>query len=565
MRRILSIAAFCLLICLAAKAGEAPKRVIINFQSDDPAAIVNAVKTFDKATLIFAMERQLRPEDSPEMKSALAMVTWKNNELCEKIPALDGISIVDATPEGMESVIAQALAEKWQVKAPAVWKKVLRDESRSYGGRSFYVSAEGDDAADGLSPATAWKSLAKVNDAPLGFCDTVRFRAGDVFRGHLAPQSGADGQSIVYTSYGEGDKPVLEPSWDASSPEDWVKAGRKLWKCPKPSSKELGNVILNHGTRGCAFKVDKPEQLGRKDLRFCWVRDEQTVYMVSRKNPAKRFSSIELAEKQHIIDETDCHDIVYDGLWLRYGSAHGIGGSGVYNIVVRNCDISWIGGSTLYIDDGGRGVRYGNGIEFWSVAHDILVENNRVWECWDAALTNQSNVDGVVQKNITWRGNEIWNSEYSYEYWQQGEGARTENIVFENNVCRDAGRGWGHRQRWNPNAAHLMFYDTTAETEGFFIRGNRFERSVNCGMRLFNAWYGAFTMEDNHWDIPCHLLLRYHARPTSDLQHKYPDYLDRMHNDSEAEIQSQTVEQPMKIRFSRRGLRRFEQKFCAER
>ena len=38
-----------------------------------------------------------------------------------------------------------------------------------------------------------------------------------------------------------------------------------------------------------------------------------------------------------------------------------------------------------------------------------------------------------------------------------------------------------------------------------------------------------------------------------------------MHNDSEAEIQSQTVEQPMKIRFSRRGLKCFEQKFCAER
>ena len=165
---------------------------------------------------------------------------------------------------------------------------------------------------------------------------------------------------------------------------------------------------------------------------------------------------------------------------------------GVQNIVISNCDICWIGGSTLYIDEGGRGVRYGNGIEFWSAAQDILIKNCRVWECWDAGITNQSNIDGVVQKNIIMRGNEIWNCEYSYEYWQQGEGARTENIVFENNVCRDAGYGWGHKRRWNPNA----------------------------------------------------------------------DHLDRTHCDSEKIIESQTIEKPLKIRFNKRGLRRFNEKFC---
>ena len=550
-----------LLAVLAAQIQEAPRRVIILLKSEDPAAVVEAVNAFDKADIQFTMERVLRKEDSPEMKSALAMVTWKNNELVETLPELSSVDVVDAEPGNMADVIAQAQAEGWQVKTPSVWKKLLRDEARSYGGRTFYVAADGDDAADGLTPGTAWQTLARVNDADLGFADTVRFHAGDVFRGHLASQSGREGDPIVYMSYGEGTKPVLEPSFDASSESDWVRVGRKLWKCEKPSANELGNAIFNHGEKGCGWKVDRPDQLGRKDLRFCWVRDEQAVYMVSRKNPASRFDSIELAEKQHIIDETDCHDIVYDGLWLRYGAAHGIGGSGVSGITVRDCDICWIGGSTLYFDEAGRGVRYGNGIEFWSAAQDILVENCRIWECWDAALTNQSNIDGVVQKNITWRGNEIWNCEYSYEYWQQGEGARTENILFENNVCRDAGYGWGHVRRWNPNAGHLMFYDTTAETSGFVIRGNRFERSKNCGMRLFNAWYGSFTMEDNTWYIPGHLLCRYHGRPTSDLIYKNPDHLDRTHNDSEAVIEAQTVEPPLKIRFSRRGLRQFNEKF----
>ena len=551
-----------MLAMLATQIQESSKRVIIRFTAEEPASIVEGVKAFEKADLVFAMERTLRPEDSPEMKSALAMVTWKNNELVETTPAFPSVEVIDADPGNMSDVIAMAIDNGWQVKIPTVWRKLLRDEARIYGGRCFYVSSEGDDNSDGLTPESAWRPLKKVNDATLGFADTVMFRCGDVFRGSLIPQSGRAEQPIVYMSYGEGQKPVLEPSFDASKEEDWVKVGRKLWKCEKPSANELGNVIFDHGDSGCGYKVDRPDQLGRKDLRFCWVRDEQAVYMVSRRNPARRFSSIELAAKQHIIDETDCHDIVYDGLWLRYGAAHGIGGSGVQNITIVNCDVCWIGGSTLYIDEGGRGVRYGNGIEFWSAAQDILIENCRVWECWDAGITNQSNIDGVLQKNIIMRNNEIWNCEYSYEYWQQGEGARTENIVFENNVCRDAGYGWGHKRRWNPNAGHLMFYDTTAETKDFIIRGNRFERSKNCGIRLFNAWYSSITFEDNYWYIPWHILCRYHGRPTSGLIHKNPDHLDRTHCDSEEIIESQTIETPLKIRFNRRGLETFNNKFC---
>jgi len=550
-----------LLTAFIAIAQEPPKRAVILFKSEDPASIISAVKAFDKAKMLFTIERVPLKDDTPEMKSALAMASWKNNELAERLVIDSSIEVLETGPEDVEGTIAKVLSEGWQVKTPRAWNKSLRDESRVYGGRKYYVASDGEDTADGLTPASAWRSLSRVNDAALGFADTVCFHSGDIFRGHLEPQSGRMEMPIVYTSYGVGPKPVIEPSYDASTESDWIKVGRKLWKCEKESGNEFGNVIFNHGEKGCGWKEDKLEQLGKKDLHFCWVRDEMAVYMVSGRNPAKRFKSIELAEKKHVVDEANCHDVVYDGLWLRYGAAHGIGGSDVKNITIRNCDICWIGGSTLYLDDEGRGVRYGNGIEFWSSAQDILVENCRVWECWDAGLTNQSNVDGVIQKNILWRGNEIWNCEYSYEYWQQGEGARTENIVFENNVCRDAGYGWGHKRRWNPNAAHLMFYDTTAETDGFIVAGNSFKRSKDCGMRLFNAWYDSFTMKDNEWYIPGHLLLRYHARPTRDLINKNPDYLDRTHRDDEAEIQSQTVETPLKIRYNRRGLRLFEEKF----
>ena len=540
------------------------RRVVLRLQEASVTEMQKAAEALVKADLPFVLERMPQASDTPGMKSLLAYIRWKNNLLTPKVELTAGVELIDVVPGKEDGIIAAAAAGCWKVKLPQDWMKVIKEENRRYSGRIYYVSASsGDDARDGLSPATAWKTLKRVNDADLGFGDKVLFRRGDIFRGHLEPQSGAEGAPITYAAWGEGEKPVLEPSYDAGAPEAWEKRGGGLWRCVQPSDDELGNIILDHGKAGCAWKVDRKDQISR-DLQFCWVREEQAVYLKSRRNPGRRFSSVELAEKQHVISETGCHDLVYENLSLRYGAAHGIGGSDVRRIVVRACDISWIGGSTLYFDEEGRGVRYGNGIEFWSAASDILVEGCRIWECWDAGLTNQSNVDGVLQERIVYRGNEIWNCEYSYEYWQQGEGARTRDVVFENNVCRDAGKGWGHRQRWNPNAAHLMFYDTTAETARFLVRGNRFERSENCGMRLFNAWYASLTMEGNIWEIPSGLLCRYHGRPVRDLIYKYPDRLDRVHADDESEIQGQTVEPPEVFGAGPGELARFRARFHFE-
>ena len=57
-------------------------------------------------------------------------------------------------------------------------------------GRTFYVSAEGNDENDGLAPESAWRTLAKVSDAELKRGDGVLFRRGDVFRGMVRAQSG---------------------------------------------------------------------------------------------------------------------------------------------------------------------------------------------------------------------------------------------------------------------------------------------------------------------------------------------------------------------------------------
>ncbi|MCF0233614.1 MAG: hypothetical protein HUK22_01395, partial [Thermoguttaceae bacterium] len=135
----------------------------------------------------------------------------------------------------------------------------------------------------------------------------------------------------------------------------------------------------------------------------------------------------------------------------------------------------------------GRRVRYGNGVEFWAAAENCLVENCRVWEVYDAALTNQGS--GVnEERNIVYRGNLIWNCEYSFEYWNRGPESTTSDVLFENNVCLDAGFGWGHAQRPDRNGRHLMFYANSAQVTNFVVRGNIFANATESLVRSSVEW-----------------------------------------------------------------------------
>ena len=144
------------------------------------------------------------------------------------------------------------------------------------------------------------------------------------------------------------------------------------------------------------------------------------------------------------------------------------------HITVRDCDISWIGGGHQHTRADGVPVRYGNGVEFWGNAHDNLVERCRLWQIYDAALTNQSTGKVVQQVNITYRHNIIWNSEYSFEYWSHPAASQTHHITFEHNTCVGAGFGWSHAQRPDPNGRQICFYTNDAETRDFVIRDNIF-------------------------------------------------------------------------------------------
>ena len=76
----------------------------------------------------------------------------------------------------------------------------------------YYVSATGDDNADGLTPISPWLSIDKVNSVfssiPAG--SNIYFNRGDSFYGSIIiSKSGTSGSPITLSAYGTGAKPII--------------------------------------------------------------------------------------------------------------------------------------------------------------------------------------------------------------------------------------------------------------------------------------------------------------------------------------------------------------------
>jgi hypothetical protein len=77
----------------------------------------------------------------------------------------------------------------------------------------YYLSSStGNDSNDG-SQTQPWKTLSKISNTTLGPGDTVYFKKGDTFRGHFVVDgSGIEQSPITFTSYGNGNQPIISGS-----------------------------------------------------------------------------------------------------------------------------------------------------------------------------------------------------------------------------------------------------------------------------------------------------------------------------------------------------------------
>src|ERR1019366_140929 len=70
---------------------------------------------------------------------------------------------------------------------------------------AFYVSNSGNDANSGGSPATPWRTIAKVNASTFLSGDSILFQDGGTWNEELIPNH----SNLYFGSYGTGVKPVI--------------------------------------------------------------------------------------------------------------------------------------------------------------------------------------------------------------------------------------------------------------------------------------------------------------------------------------------------------------------
>ena len=292
----------------------------------------------------------------------------------------------------------------------------------------------------------------------------------------------------------------------------------------EPLTSDIGNIIFNHGET-CGWKRWSVEQLKNE---YDYFHDPASNILTLRHtgNPGGgKYTSLELCRKVAVVSHGGAHDAIVDGIWARYTGSHGFGGMYAKRVTIRNCDISYIGGSVLYVRDG-HSTRYGNGVEFWCQAEDCTVENNRIWQVYDVAITNQGTAPNHVQRNLIYRNNLIFQCEQSYEYWRSPESALTENVQFVNNTCLQAGQVWSHWQRPNKHSCHLLGYGVSAVTRNVIIKHNVFCNALEALLLHHDDWRKAMDCDENLWwqDNPDGMLLRIYKLNLALKINQFPEW-----------------------------------------
>lgn len=368
-------------------------------------------------------------------------------------------------------------------------ERVLSTESDFYArGRIIYVSNEGDDSNDGLTPETPIATIDKIKEI-IQDGDTFLLRRGDMFRGTIL----VNNHHITFSAYGEGKKPIFNGSLRNYADEEiWVKTEyENVWQCTIP----LHNVGIIHynpdlSTYGnykekCAYMmtVNKDKNFeGAKDLKaeYTAYSDLSTdiLYVYAPDNPGKIYDCLEIGTRVNGIRGQASH-LTVDNLHIQHVGAHGVQDIVGSHLTVTNCVFDWLGGSVLVGYTANNSVRYGNAIEVGR-CDGYLVKNNWIYQIYDTGITHQTGAGAkcdVHQYDAMYLDNLIEYCLWSIEFYNADNefDHDIKNVYINGNFCRYGGFGWGCRGRenWAPMCASAS---CCPNVQHFWIENNIFDR-----------------------------------------------------------------------------------------
>ncbi len=345
---------------------------------------------------------------------------------------------------------------------------------------AYYIDcAHGDDSADGLAPATAWHSLAKVSGRTFEPGDSIRLRRNTSCAGMLWPKgSGEPGAPIALTAWGEGPLPKIQ-----SGPEN--EAALKLFD---QQHWRVENLELSGGQPYGVLVSGRSGVLRGIHLANLVVHDVTGI---------PKTKDAGLVVVRHGGKDQRFDDVLIDGITAYRTSQWAgilVGGTSFgfipetarsTNVVVRNCTVHDVQGDGIVLFEVNTGriensvawhtgmqetetIGTPNGIWTW-MCRDCTVADN------EAFLTDSPGIDGGAFDIDYGNDNNVVAGNYGHDTQGYcvavfGAGWVTTNSVVRNNVC--AGNGRSPRLARRQGAIFLSTWDK-GKLRGVEISDNR--------------------------------------------------------------------------------------------
>ncbi len=345
---------------------------------------------------------------------------------------------------------------------------------------TYYVDCRsGNDAADGLSPSAAWKSVGKVSDHRFFPGDSIAFRRGSVCSGMLWPKGSGSGVApIRIDAWGTGPLPNIQAI--AGDEAAFRLSNQEYWS--------VDHVDFSGGQPHGVF-ID-----GTSGVLHGIHLSDLVVHDVTGKPKTKEGGLVVIAPGS---GEQKFDDVVVDGVTAYHTSQWAgilVGGVrfGVLpvsarstNVIVRNSIVHDLAGDGIVL------FQVNNGVIENSVAwHTGMQETETIgtpsaiwtWMCADCAmrrneafLTDSPGVDGGAFDIDYSNTNNIVEGCYGHDtqgYCASifGAGQVTANSTIKNNICADNGRSPRLAQR---QGAIFLSTWNNGKLKGVHISGNR--------------------------------------------------------------------------------------------
>ncbi len=321
------------------------------------------------------------------------------------------------------------------------------------GSNVYYVSNDGDNNLDGLTPTTAWRTLDHVSNQTFQPGDSILLRRGDTWRETLSvTSSGTPGAWITYGAYGSGDKPRILGSeqavgWTQVAPASNIWQSSTTLDNPYQGGYSYGEVYFAEldGTYSWGEQQSYNASFTNMTKEYDWSWNANRVYVFAPSNPGSRYTAVEVPQRDSGIrfPEVPYDDpveyVAIDNLEIMYTMQHGIypgyNEVEVHGLRITNNHIGMIGvkgGSSAYC------------IAAWH--SDMLIQNNTIHDCGRRGVslnTYTNHTPGLTISNVTIDHNHFYNGFHTTSAdisSLPGLGHTFTNITISNNLIDDSAR-----------------------------------------------------------------------------------------------------------------------------